>query len=158
MIRRPPRSTRTDTLLPYTSLFPSRRLLLAAVEPAQDARALGLGDGVAGRLSEEVVALIHRADKRVDGLELDRHSVQRQIGDAAGGMSVLVQIRADQRMAAQLRAHVSLKRRFVPPSLELGVLNRAARQIAQRAEHEQCRSEEHTSELQSLMRISYAVF
>src|SRR3546814_9218289 len=66
-----------------------RRLLLAAVEHAQDARALGLGDGVAGRLSEEVVALIHRADKRVDGLELDRHSVPRQIGDAAGGMSVL---------------------------------------------------------------------
>src|SRR3546814_940949 len=28
MIRRPPRSTRTDTLFPYTTLFRSRRLLL----------------------------------------------------------------------------------------------------------------------------------
>src|SRR3546814_12018507 len=29
MIRRPPRSTRTDTLFPYTTLFRSRRLLQA---------------------------------------------------------------------------------------------------------------------------------
>src|SRR3546814_17615013 len=29
MIRRPPRSTRTDTLFPYTTLFRSRRLLAA---------------------------------------------------------------------------------------------------------------------------------
>src|SRR3546814_12297254 len=38
MIRRPPRSTRTDTLFPYTTLFRSgeRRLRLAAdAEPAQ---------------------------------------------------------------------------------------------------------------------------
>src|SRR3546814_13396410 len=32
MIRRPPRSTRTDTLFPYTTLFRSRHLLI--VEPA----------------------------------------------------------------------------------------------------------------------------
>src|SRR3546814_15549758 len=31
MIRRPPRSTRTDTLFPYTTLFRSRVLLLASV-------------------------------------------------------------------------------------------------------------------------------
>src|SRR3546814_21063183 len=34
MIRRPPRSTRTDTLFPYTTLFRSR----AAIESADDAR------------------------------------------------------------------------------------------------------------------------
>src|SRR3546814_20779770 len=32
MIRRPPRSTRTDTLLPYTTLFRSRRELIAYLE------------------------------------------------------------------------------------------------------------------------------
>src|SRR3546814_13925886 len=37
MIRRPPRSTRTDTLFPYTTLFRSRRKRLSA----QDFRALG---------------------------------------------------------------------------------------------------------------------
>src|SRR3546814_17532577 len=33
MIRRPPRSTRTDTLVPYTTLFRSRQVV--AAEPAQ---------------------------------------------------------------------------------------------------------------------------
>src|SRR3546814_9710334 len=32
MIRRPPRSTRTDTLFPYTTLFRSRGLMMASIE------------------------------------------------------------------------------------------------------------------------------
>src|SRR3546814_5441997 len=46
MIRRPPRSTRTDTLFPYTTLFRSDGGISAAVEhvPAKrDARAYGKG-------------------------------------------------------------------------------------------------------------------
>src|SRR3546814_13973651 len=47
MIRRPPRSTRTDTLFPYTTLFRSRRVpgggpvpvLRAAARPVPGARA-----------------------------------------------------------------------------------------------------------------------
>src|SRR3546814_14804541 len=34
MIRRPPRSTRTDTLFPYTTLFRSRRVVAAAADGA----------------------------------------------------------------------------------------------------------------------------
>src|SRR3546814_19287442 len=34
MIRRPPRSTRTDTLFPYTTLFRSAHVLLAGIFPA----------------------------------------------------------------------------------------------------------------------------
>src|SRR3546814_19460451 len=74
MIRRPPRSTRTDTLFPYTTLFRSGRV--------------GDGHGV----GDQAARLIHR-----------------------GGVGRLVH-------------------------------------------HDGGRSEEHTSELQSLMRISYAVF
>src|SRR3546814_6108063 len=79
MIRRPPRSTRTDTLFPYTTLFRS--------------------DQFAPGLRQELVPLqaLHRLD------------------------------RAQDPQPAK-------------PVLALG------------------RSEEHTSELQSLMRISYAVF
>src|SRR3546814_2829556 len=73
MIRRPPRSTRTDTLFPYTTLFRS-------LEPAPRS---GLGD---------------------QGVEVE----------------LAVRAMGDRRMRH--------------------------------------RSEEHTSELQSLMRISYAVF
>src|SRR3546814_17339381 len=36
MIRRPPRSTRTDTLFPYTTLFRSHPPRRQAAEPAQD--------------------------------------------------------------------------------------------------------------------------
>src|SRR3546814_4581789 len=39
MIRRPPRSTRTDTLFPYTTLFRSRRIIPAAVPDQQHSRA-----------------------------------------------------------------------------------------------------------------------
>src|SRR3546814_5019467 len=75
MIRRPPRSTRTDTLFPYTTLFRS-----AVDEPGKQAR-------------------------------------EDDVGDERCGHE---------------------KKGPAPPALR--------------------RSEEHTSELQSLMRISYAVF
>src|SRR3546814_13685245 len=41
MIRRPPRSTRTDTLFPYTTLFRSRRARPAALGPVQAAETAG---------------------------------------------------------------------------------------------------------------------
>src|SRR3546814_17788412 len=47
MIRRPPRSTRTDTLFPYTTLFRSLELLnLACVIESEKAFGNGLGHSV----------------------------------------------------------------------------------------------------------------
>src|SRR3546814_9145328 len=86
MIRRPPRSTRTDTLFPYTTLFRS------AASPRRDDEARGQTHGNARSYKGE----------RPEATRCT--AVQRGL------------------------------------SPELG------------------RSEEHTSELQSLMRISYAVF
>src|SRR3546814_7167154 len=95
MIRLPPRSTRTDTRFPYTTLF----------------RSLGVG---------EIAACIHGLiahDTRV----VDQHVEVRVLGkDAAGEI-----------LDTFGTVHIERRRR---------------------------RSEEHTSELQSLMRISYAVF
>src|SRR3546814_1389553 len=104
MIRRPPRSTRTDTLFPYTTLFRS-------------------------------------------GLDGRRHSF--------GGDAELTRTRGTVEGEAPDGApvHLGLPRR-----------HRAPRQLLRdRSEHAVVvrgarRSEEHTSELQSLMRISYAVF
>src|SRR3546814_4702942 len=79
MIRRPPRSTRTDTLFPYTTLFRS-----------------------------------------------DRHRCRREPGAPQGA----------------------------GPGIHPGARRGCDRLYRGR----RCRSEEHTSELQSLMRISYAVF
>src|SRR3546814_4775488 len=87
MIRRPPRSTRTDTLFPYTTLFRS-------IEP--DQQSLGIFQP------------------------------------------------ADQQKAADFE----IARMRCIQSVAMGFQCRPRR----------IRSEEHTSELQSLMRISYAVF
>src|SRR3546814_3857844 len=114
MIRRPPRSTRTDTLFPYTTLFRSAERDHRAVEgdvlglqAAQVAQHLGLG----------VIAIEHR---------------MREV--AAGARQ--------RRRDALLRLAV-----------ERGHLRHLGAEAG-----EDLRSEEHTSELQSLMRISYAVF
>src|SRR3546814_4975863 len=85
MIRRPPRSTRTDTLFPYTTLFRS----------------------LTEHLPVRVEVFAHPLRVDLDLTESTPQVVQR-----------------DQRMS----------------------------------EADTHRSEEHTSELQSLMRISYAVF
>src|SRR3546814_6139293 len=85
MIRRPPRSTRTDTLFPYTTLF----------------RSVDVDGG--GRRNAVLGEIVHQ-DRRAVGIE---------------------------QLALQGGETMELLRR---------------------------RSEEHTSELQSLMRRSYAVF
>src|SRR3546814_3190148 len=103
MVRRPPRSTRTDTLFPYTTLFRSRVGAFALLSW----RAVGNvgGDGI-GRAGCRCLWLAHR-------LSGGRHTRCRPCPLFAAGFA----------------------------------------RTAQGA-----RSEEHTSELQSLMRISYAVF
>src|SRR3546814_2421095 len=94
MIRRPPISTRTDTLFPYTTLF----------------RSADLGRAQAG------------------GLQGDLHGAPRPVA--------------------------ILARRGDVVGIRCGAIAEQPRQNGGAAR----RSEEHTSELQSLMRISYAVF
>src|SRR3546814_1894270 len=90
MRRRPPRSTRTDTLFPYTTLFRSLALAFS---------------------------------QRLDGLALVQRAAVDEDQAALGGAGRVVALkRHGQRTPSVMR------------------------------------SEEHTSELQSLMRISYAVF
>src|SRR3546814_9950190 len=102
MIRRPPKSTRTDTLFPYTTLFRSYRQTTAGLHrgapPQREygaCRSLALEAGTRGARS--ILRLIARC--------IDRSTCARRQSGAGTA-----------------------------------------------------RSEEHTSELQSLMRISYAVF
>src|SRR3546814_7056084 len=126
MIRRPPRSTRTDTLFPYTTLF---RSLFRLQDPAVQA----LGGGLVDHRTEE-----HAAVLRIAGLELlrggDQLALQRVV-DVGMGVDAL---HADAALA--------------------GLVERAEHQPLDHAIELRSRSEEHTSELQSLMRISYAVF
>src|SRR3546814_7703041 len=112
MIRRPPRSTRTDTLFPYTTLFRSLDLAIAV------GRKHFTGDTVEllpGRAVDRQYII-----ESADGLEKIRHVLELLCAGLSDGRS---------RGAA------------------LGEL------FADKP-----RSEDHTSELQSLMRNSYAVF
>src|SRR3546814_3860266 len=105
MIRRPPRSTRTDTLFPYTTLFRSQR-----AEQGPGRRPM------------------------VQARQICRHLVGNAPREIDLGQRAQTWREYRQREAIyRLRRPIWLRRRAG-------------------------RSEEHTSELQSLMRISYAVF
>src|SRR3546814_3505307 len=111
MIRRPPRSTRTDTLFPYTTLFRSEhRLHPGAFAADQFANTLVL------------IAIGH---------------------DASGGC-----------VNAKLMFYGSTANIVKRPDIAF----RIYAIFGYDEERNPLRSEEHTSELQSLMRNSYAVF
>src|SRR3546814_2270511 len=122
MILRPPRSTRTDTLFPYTTLFRSRAARGLERRAARSSLAPRRGAGADDRRA-----------RRLPGARPDRCAV-RAARRGARARRRLLHRSAD---GAQLCDD--------PPH------RRGARRRL-------TRSEEHTSELQSLMRISYAVF
>src|SRR3546814_4787845 len=124
MIRRPPSSTRTGTLFPYTTLF---RSTLA------DRCRLAIG-----RLRrDERRALGHPRRDRVALAKLRRHQGRKLLRERHRGVSRRGLCRGIGR-----RGHRARSRRREAQGYGLW----------------RARSEEHTSELQSLMRISYAVF
>src|SRR3546814_1813655 len=114
MTRPPPRSTRTETHFPDTTLFRSDELYVE-------------DDGLV------------RADRRLRGVAVGLLGRQHDLPARAGRHLRQRFAQAHQRDLAELHAH------------------RAGLLAFGRAEGID-RSEEHTSELQSLMRISYAVF
>src|SRR3546814_15330398 len=78
MIRRPPRSTRTDTLFPYTTLFRSR-LVLA-------------GEAVLDVVAVDRDVLHHLGAERLaagdDGVVALAHGLGREVGVGAGAVPV----------------------------------------------------------------------
>src|SRR3546814_1240364 len=128
MIRRPPRSTRTDTLFPYTTLFRSAQLgkAVAPVAVGPDAHIPLFG-----------------IERRIDW-DAARPRAVRLEDDALrlGGPGETVGRRIERWLKAQ-----ALER-----------MERESRALAAAAGLTVGRSEEQPSELQSLMRISYAVF
>src|SRR3546814_6465227 len=227
MIRRPPGLTRTDTLVPYTTLFRSRQDLdlragahLAGISRGQrqrhrdppevgDAEQLGIGGD---RLAQRHAA---RDDLAREG-SIDRDAIERAAAAASGRHLLLRETQRDAcfcgcragRNQILFGRHTLVEqtlfateialgeRQSGPRGLNFGVercrftafddserlpasdgLAEVARERddtpADRGGHDlhtlgvafdrcgegqRTRSEEHTSELQSLMRISYAVF
>src|SRR3546814_5422039 len=107
MTRQPPRSTRTDTLLPYTT-----------------------------PLRSQMTGSLHASSYAPPG-------IARRVEQGRGRVAAMKSLRcagAEYLRLAAGETHFSLFTRLMP------------------WDHVPGRSEEHTSELQSLMRISYAVF
>src|SRR3546814_5204366 len=117
MIRRPPRSTLTDTLFPYTTLF--RSLLPFSIST-----------------------------------DLHRRNVDGPVWDMATTMSKLLSL--------GMPFEAVIEAATVAPMSAVGLPVDGLLEAGARAEFTlfriDARSEEHTSELQSLMRTSYAVF
>src|SRR3546814_10031505 len=142
MKRRPPRHTRTDTLFPDTTLFRSVDLA--------DLRFRSLGD-----FEHDIDAVLVERDH----LGLDRR------GEAA---LPLVELDDARDVGADFRSRVDLARRHLDLGTDLVFLKALVAFQDHAVDHRVfgdldrqrtiVRSEEHTSELQSLMRISYAVF
>src|SRR3546814_1106102 len=165
MIRRPPRSTRTDTLFPYTTLFRSfvgrghganlggfrarqrqrdEAVRRGALDAHEDRGVLFLIDEV-GDLAIDRGAI--EARRAVAGVAPDPEQPARRgrKGERAIAIGVLVDDRADLAalIVADADAVAVVADHILGPG-EPAVVG--------------ARSEEHTSELPSLMRTSYAVF
>src|SRR3546814_12651434 len=84
MIRRPPRSTRTDTLFPYTTLFRSPTTLaeIAKIAAEEEVNIIvpedNFGDGMFGKLLEPYVNAIRPC--RVEGVKAKGQKEVRIIG------------------------------------------------------------------------------
>src|SRR3546814_10369045 len=125
MIRRPPRSTRTATLFPYTTLFRSP-VAEYATKNMKAARAKVNAAQIAAALQENDLS-----DTRLSDIRRPSHSSPKPYTahPSAGGTS---------------------SKSPIPLSPVLGLLTIQ--------DTKSLRSEAQTSELQSLMRTSYAVF
>src|SRR3546814_2686876 len=141
MIRRPPRSTRTDTLFPSTTLFRSEyahaRVGQRGAQFFAPAAVLRV-DQFGGAVMD---ASQQRGRRHAVGR--DRHREILRVANGRGAdFEELVEVGARDAQEAQ-----ALEQRHRPVA-----------RLGEDAEVEVQRSEEHTAELQSLMRISYAVF
>src|SRR3546814_2236400 len=119
MILRPPRSTRTDTLFPYTTLFRS---------------------------------CLHH-DQQADGCPVYRRHQQ------FAGSNFGASIRNGLRVLQEVAFDTARSCRAVRPDRRSHCPGKSSEEMATGVEaaFDFRRSEEHTSELQSLMRNSYAV-
>src|SRR3546814_2925917 len=136
MIRRPPRSTRTDTLFPYTTLFRSRRDF--------GVRTLAPGLRLGCRRSRP---------RGLPGRDRVSISFCRRSPSTAGRP---FGCRFDRRLG--LCSFDRISRLIQGACYEQRTLCIIHVQVEEFGNLGVARSEEHTSELQSLMRISYAVF
>src|SRR3546814_1833832 len=144
MIRRPPISTRTDTLFPYTTLFRSLKPLVATILARGQEVQLHLHPNWAGAKAGDGGA----AHARFEMVEYSAHE-QRDL--IAGAIDLLKAAGAPHPIAFRAGSYGANDE-------TLAALAALGTTRPVKSSRPPGRSEEHTSELQSLMRSPYAVF
>src|SRR3546814_15997946 len=118
MIRRPPRSTRTDTLFPYTTLFRSV-LREALTEDARKARTEGadLQQRFADTLGQRLAELTQRNEQRIGEMRTTLESQLQKL--QADNASKPEQMRApvDEKLHSTLHPRLDASVQLVPPPL-----------------------------------------
>src|SRR3546814_10927383 len=106
MIRRPPRSTRTDTLFPYTTLFRSPQFDFARASILSEARHIARGDIAAGfnPLSTRLAPAYAAAQSRFDWIG----TTLALILAFAGGAFAYVRVRPDFRARTRVERNVMI--------------------------------------------------
>src|SRR3546814_1297737 len=92
MIRRPPRSTRTDTLFPYTTLFRSQRI-------EQDARQRLEGGQRMGTAVDDLQRVAGQLQRVSAGIWLDR--LKEWLSDALNGLGLILAAALDFQWAQE---------------------------------------------------------
>src|SRR3546814_2213584 len=140
IIRRPPRSTRTDTLFPYTTLFRSVIVFFDEMDSIFRTR----GSGVSSDVETTVVPQLLSEIDGVEGLEnvivIGASNREDMIDPAIlrpGRLDVKIKIERPDAESAQ-----DIFSKYLVDGMPINA--------------DDLRSEEHTSELQSLMRHQYA--
>src|SRR3546814_10797560 len=151
MLRRPPRSTRTDTLFPYTTLFRStstsaRRLRSTRVAPPRPPQP------PEPRVYDQVAQNKRRSIFLIAGFVLLVVAVGFALNLLIGGGPVFIVV------ALLIAGGSAALSYWKSDAIALAVSRAQPASVEQYPRLHNLRSEEHTSELQSLMRISYAVF
>src|SRR3546814_4626486 len=139
MIPRPPRSTRTDTLFPYTTLFRSWSWQHL---PRKDSSAFALFPDLIRASSQKDVELVDYWDFALGAPLFNGNA------NSASTSVILPRLWKTRRRTERRSSRYLLSPFCLAETIRLRYLSSLA----------SLRSEEHTSELQSLMRISYAVF
>src|SRR3546814_9833877 len=137
MLRRPPRSTRTDTLFPDTTRFraPQAAAVGADLVGEEDAAVIAVPDAPEFELEVDQADADAGEQPRHEIVDAQRHVLNVVQFLAAAPVEAFDMVLGDQGVAKRI--------------VLVAIFDQGAGKL---------RSEEHTSELQSLMRISYDGF
>src|SRR3546814_183456 len=169
MIRRPPRSTRTDTLFPYTTLFRSEPIIQRQGTNRVVVELPGVQDTAqAKRIIGATATLEYRA--AVEGNAYDavasgsvppdaRVYYRKELGPDGKPIPILLSKRVIATGEQLVDARYQPDPQTGTPAVSVTLNGPGGQRMFDfTSQNVGKRSEEHTSELQSLMRISYAVF